>query len=876
MKAYAERILRWYCKPEILEDILGDLDELHLRQRETTSRRRADRRFAWEVCLLFRRSIAKPLPFFDILTELDMLQNYLKIGFRNLLKHKFSTFIHIFGLAIGLAAFLLINRYTSFERSYDTFHTNPDNLYRLTTDNIVNGQLQVRDAMSFAPSGKVLTDDVPEITGYTTTYKLENLIIRKDAVPLEEQMVVAADSNFLRYFHYPLIAGNAETALSQPNSLVLSEEMALKYFGSTDVIGRSLEVLGRFNRSFDVTGVFAEARQNTHYKFNLLISLGSIQDQIENDEWNGFNYYTYLDIQPGADIAALEKKIEPLAEKYIGENSQLYFNLQPVTDIHLHSDFTFEPEIHGSAKAVRFLSIISIFILVIAWVNYINLSTAKAVERAREVGLRKVVGAKKQHLLGQFFLEAVLINLLGAVTALVLVQLALPYFHTLVGKTIVTSAWSDPGLLRQLALFFVIGIFAAGFYPALVLSSFRPLEVLRGRFSKSQKGQLLRKSLVVIQFAASLILIANTLIVYRQVNYLMGRDKGIDIDRVVGISNPRVSQQERDQYRIKYKAFKDELERVPGIAQVGSMSNVPGGGSSDISSNSGGARIVGLTDRVHTTIYINTIDDQATDLLDMDLLYGRSFHEDIKSDTMAVIVNEALLQKLNVPDPSKVINERLMFGENADNDKYPVVGVISNFNRSTLKNHVEPTVFFYRERSSNTLVKLGDTDLSTAMAGIENTWNSFFPNDPFNYTFLDQRFEKLYMEDRKFGWLFANFSILAIFVASMGLFGLSSFLALRRTKEIGVRKVLGASVGSIVLLFFREFLWLVLYAVIIGVPLVYFSMDPWLSGYAYRIDFPWWILVVSALTVTLFAFMTVGYQNFKVAQLNPATSIRDE
>lgn len=876
IKKIAERFFRWYCHPDFYEDIKGDLDELYLREDAQSHRLGPNVWLMIQVVKLFRPSLIRHFSLFPYSNHLDMFKNYLKIAFRNLTKHKAYAAIHIFGLALGLASFLLINEYTSFEKSYDRHYADSDQLYRLTTDNIINGKLVVRDAMSFAPSGKMLMDELPEILSYTVTRQLGSTIFKKDNSLVDEKKVVAADSNFLRLLNYSVLAGQVEELLVEPYTLVLTASKARKYFGDSDPIGKSIEVLGSFNRPFKVVGVIEDVPEHTHYKFDILMSLKSIEDRVQRDAWNGFNYYTYLKLVPGADIAAMTPKLEPLAKQHIGEESNLYFNIQPIEDIHLHSDFTFEPEIHGSAKAVNFLSIISLFILLIAWVNYVNLSTAKAVERAQEVGLRKVVGARKRQLISQFLVESLLINFFGALAALLLAQLLLPHFNFLVGKTVLTSVISNVSFLQKLFAFFLLGTLISGFYPAFVLSSFKPIGVLKGSFSRSKHGTLLRQALVIVQFAASLILITNTIIVYKQVQYMTDRDKGIDIEQVIGFENPSFQRADREQFNSKFTAFKEELQRLPGVEKVGGISNLPGGGSSDVSSSSGGVKIVGKTDIKEGTIYINSIDESLQEALGVSIIAGRNFIREMASDSSAVIVNETFLKRLNISDYESVIDENIQMGRNPENELYRIVGVFKDYNRTTLKNSVEPTLYFRRQIPRTTVVRLERDHPKSAIQAIEKKWSAFFPDAPFAYSFLDSRFEKLYVEDKKFGMLFGNFSILAIIVASLGLLGLASFLAIQRTKEVGVRKVLGATTGSIIMLFFKDFIYLLLIAMVIGLPLVYTSMSGWLSNYAYRIDFPWWAMVLACLVIGLFAFATVGFQTYRVAILNPAKTIRYE
>ncbi|MEL7120114.1 MAG: ABC transporter permease [Bacteroidota bacterium] len=876
IKTWAEHFFRWYCRPEFLEDILGDLDELYLRQLKKTNEAKANRMFAWEIIRLFRPAIIRP----DVLRQSpitrDMLQNFFKIGFRNLWRQPGYTAIHIFGLALGLTAFLFINQYISFEKGYDSFHYHPDRLYRLTTDDYVEGKIQTRDAMSFAPSGKALQNELPEVVNYTTTYKTRRMVLKKGEAPIEENGVIAVDSNFMNLFGYETLKGDPSTMLNEPHTIVLSETMAQKYFGNNDPMGQTIEVLGGFNRPFRVTGIIKDPPQNTHYTFNALVSLKSYQARIERDNWNGFNYYTYLLLAKDTDVTALNAKLPDLSRKFMGDDSRLRFNIQPILDIHLKSDFTYEPEIHGSARAVRFLSIISIFILLIAWVNYINLSTAKAINRAKEVGLRKVVGARKIQLIVQFFVEALLVNFMGALLALILAQILLPYFNGLVGKQVMTHAWTNVSFLSKLGLFFLLGALLTGIYPALVLSSFRPMGVLKGNFGRSKQGTLMRKTLVVVQFAASLILIASTITVYQQIRFMTNSDLGINTDQVLGLRNPGDRGGDEDAYESTYKAFSEELEKLGTVQKVAGISNLPGGGSSDISSAAGGFTILGHTEFIESTIYINSMTDQLPEALNLELIEGRVFDEDMAMDTLSLMVNEAFLELANISDPKSVINDRIRFGRDPENDQWLIAGIVKDYNRSSLKNSVEPTVFFMNETPLNTVVKMEANNMNKGIGEIQQVWSRFFPDSPFTYSFLDQRFEKLYLEDQRFGYIFLNFSILAIFVATIGLFGLASFLSTQRTKEVGVRKVIGASVNQIVMLFFKDFLWLILIAVFIGIPITYFGMSEWLSSYANRINFPWLFLVLAIIAICGIAFITVSYQIWKIARLNPAQTIRYE
>jgi putative ABC transport system permease protein len=874
IKNLADTVFRWFCHPDFYPDIKGDLEELyhdHIDQK----RNLPQLRYFIDVALLFRISLLRPIFKNSIFKETGMFSNYFKISFRNLIKHKGYTAINVIGVAVGLAAFLLINQYIKFERSYDSFHKNPETIYRLTTDQIVDGQLGVRDAMSFNPTGKVVTEEVPEISEYALTYNIGSAIIKKGESIINEESVKMADEHFIDFFGHKVISGDRQTMLKEPNSIVLTKSKAEFYFGDHDVVGNTLHLFSGFDKDFKVTGVIEDVPQNTHFKFDLLISISTIQERLDNEGWRAFNYYTYVRVDDGTDIAELEEKLIPIKDKYMGEESTLFFNLQPIRDIHLNSDMTFEPEVTGSKKSVDFLEVISIFILIIAWVNYINLSTAKAIDRAKEVGLRKVIGAGKRQLRLQFLIEALLINVIGAVVALLIIQLVSPSFNSLVETAILDSVWKDASFLSMLGLFALTGTFISGFYPAIFLSNFKIITVLKGKFRNTKSGVGLRKGLVVLQFATSIVLIACTLIVIRQVDFMRNMDMGMDIDQVVSFRNPRPENGDFESMREKVKAFQQSLIASSSISGIATTTAVPGGESDEIGSASGGVKIVGITDRLDATTYIQTVDEKFFDLLDIQILEGRNFEKDLASDSSAVIVNQAFLDRFNL-SVGGVINEKIQFGRDPENDKYHIIGVIEDLNRTTLKKSTEPTCYFHGPVLQNSLVKLAPQSIEEGLSHIEGIWSQMFPTATLEYTFINERFDRLYKEDRRFGAVFSVFSGFALMVAVLGLFGLISFIASQRTKEVGVRKVLGATEIHIVSLFYREFLILIGIATLIGVPIVFFGMNSWLDNYAYRISFPWQVIVFSLLVVIICSLITVSARVLKVASLNPANTLKYE
>lgn len=805
-----------------------------------------------------------------------MLKNYFKISFRNLIRHKLFSGINILGLSFGLVAFLLINEFVQFEKSYDTHFDNSNHLYRVSTVEEINGVVEAKDAMATYPAGKVFAEEIPEVLNYTVTLKFEELIFRKGESVVHEKKVVSGDSNFLKLFTYEVLQGSVDNMLIEPNSIVLTKSKAHAYFGDQNPLGQSIEILGDFNRHFKVTGVIQDIPDNTHYKFDILVSDKSIQDRFDYNSWNMNNYYLYVQLTPDFDPDLLDEKLRGIMLKYYGENNNSVFDIHPIADIHLKSDFTFEPEIPGNEKAVSFLRIISIFILIIAWVNYINLSTARAVDRAKEVGLRKVIGAYKGQLLFQFLLESLMVNFLAALLAIIISEVSLPFFNQLVGTKITNHVWNYPPFLLKLLLFFVVGTLVSGLYPAFVLSSYRPVTVLKGKYAGSKGGVLFRQGLVVVQFAASIILIAGTFIVSKQVNFMQGKDLGINTDLVIGFPMPSVNEEQYEAHEGTVVSFKDELRNHSAIETVGGTSNLPGGDGSDINTTTGRIRIVGMTDRVQGTTYIQFIDDHFLPAVDMEILAGRNFNREKQSDSSAVLVNEAFLKRFNIYNADSVVNEEIQFGGDESNDKYQIIGIVKDFNRTSLKSSIEPTLYLPWLNPSSTVVEFQAGRYQDGINYLEEIWSKLFPDAPLDYIFLNDRYARLYEQEERFGDVFTTFSALAIIIATLGLFGLSAFIAVRRTKEVGIRKVMGASISGIIGLFYFDFLKLIGIAVLVGVPALFYGMNLWLENYAYRIEFPWIVVIFSLIIVVFFAFLAVGYQTYKVAILDPARTLKYE
>lgn len=810
-----------------------------------------------------------------------MLTNYLKIPIRHLLKNRLYSFINVFGLAIGLCAFLLLHEYAHFERSYDMHLSNYDNIYRLTTDQVIAGEIVVRDAMSFYPAGQTLKNELPEVVNYTSTFKFEPLVVRKPNDQLrQERRVLAVDRHFLKLFDYEILHGDS-SRMAEPNQLILTRSKALAYFGKVNAVNESVVIHSEFERSFNVAAIIEDVPPTTHYKFDLLLSISTIQQRLDNDSWSNYAYYTYLELTPEAQAVENKPMLSALAKKYIGEQTNLTFNLQPLKEVHLASGFTFEPEIPGSAQALRVLSIIAWVILAAAWINYVNLSTANAINRAKEIGLRKVIGSGRTQLIFQFFMEAFLINILAGLLAYVLVQVLAVGFNALAGKEVLGHLLANPRMLAYLISFTLIGTFLSGFYPAVLMSGFRTLTALKGKYKNAKGGIVLRKGLVSFQFITSLILITSTLIVLLQVRYLRTIDKGMNTAQVVGLKLPAQPVGSWKEALNRLSHFSDQIRQYPGVTSTAVTTNMPGGGSSDINT-SGGVRIVGLSEFNEGTFYSMGIDENVLPLLDIRLLFGRNFRKGFASDEGGVLVNESFFDKNGVVANEKMIGQKIMFGRSDTNPQYEIIGIIKDVNRTTSKNEVEPTVYFSDwgygggHGYGSLMVKLDGEHIGETLNQVQQHWSQFFPNEVFNYEFLDDRFATLYEEDKRFGKLTGAFSILAIVITILGLFGLTSFMASQRSKEVGVRKVLGASVKSIIALFYRDVIILLGYAVAIGVPLVWMAMNDWLSQYSKRIDFPWWVALLSVSVLVILSFLTVLIQTHRAATMNPTIALKQE
>ena len=808
-----------------------------------------------------------------------MILYNLRIAFRHLWRHRYTTSINLAGLIVGMTAALLIWQYVSFEKSYDDFHEHGDRIFRVQTDRYDQGQLSTQWAAGAAGAGPILKENFPEIETFVKIYTPGDRVIKYGDAAFRESKVVFAGDAFFTMFSYRLIRGDKNTCLSEPLTACLSESTARKYFGDSDPLGKTLSYDGR--REYKVTGVFEDMPENSHLGYDILLSyvtLPKISWPNGNSEstidWDGF--LTYLLLREGTDAVALEAKFPALIEHKFGammreRDSGMIWILQPLRDIYLNSHYMAEAKPNGDSNAVRFLSIIGGLVLIIAWFNYINLSTARSDLRAREVGVRKVVGSSRASLLRQFLTEAGVLTVGAVAVSLGLTSLLAPSFSQLVGKTIPLTLFSEPKLWIVLVAVFLAGSVLAALYPAVVHSSMKPLTMLKGVTSSSggQRGGWLRKSLVVVQFAASVALIVSTLVVFRQISHMRDAKLGVDVERTVVMNAPRVVD---STYHDRFETFRQELLRIHAVQNITGSTAVPG---SPVNWNAGGIRRWGASETEGEQVRSLAVDFDFIDAYGLDLVAGRGFEKGMHTDSTACIFNERAIQQLRFDSPEQAVGVDIDYW----GDRLTIVGVVKNYHHESPKEAFEPLVIRVLNPEwppQYYSMKLNTERLPQTMASVEALWKDVFPGNPFDYFFLDQHFAMQYAADRRFGLVFGLFAALAIFVSCLGLFALAAHVAERRTKEIGVRKVLGASVQNLVGLMTKDFMWLVLAGILVASPIAWWFMNKWLTGFSDRIAIDIEIFGVAGILAIMIAFTTISYQSIKTALVNPVASLRSE
>jgi len=804
-----------------------------------------------------------------------MFQNNLKLAWRNLLKSKYISAINLTGLVVGMTAALLLWQYVAFEDSYDDFHENADRIVRVHTDRIKDGEVFMQFAAGAAVAGPFMKNNFPEVEDYLKMQMSGGGVFAKGEQDFRENNAVFATANFFKFFSHPLLVGNAEKCLSEPFTACVSASAAKKYFGTENPIGQSLKRNGR--DEFKITGVFADWPENSHMKPEILLSyitFSEVYNPGGESETQFFQdgYYTYLLLKPGTDVKALEAKITPMmAQKAEPDvDKKVAFTLLPLRSVHLNSHYLFEFEANGDAVAVRALLIIGILVLLIAWFNYVNLSTARSETRAREVGVRKVIGSSRGGLIRQFLMEASLLNVMAIGISLVLAQLLLPVFEILVGKQIPFTLFSNPQLWLAIIGVFLMGTLLVGLYPALMLSGFNPSEAL-GASSNRGSGigsGWLRKGLVVAQFATSVMLIVGTMVIFRQLSHLRNVNLGVDINQTLVVKAPSVVD---STFQAKIAVFKNQISQTAAVQGFTASTGVPG----QAAGWTAGIQPWGGDDNSIEGLEVIGFDFDFASQYGLETAAGRLISEKMTSDSSACLLNESGVKRLKFGTPEEAIGKEVNFW----GDKLTVVGVVKNYHQQSPKMAFEPLLFrltpgYFGPQYFS--IKTNTAGISGTLASIEKTYRSTFPGNPFEFFFLDEHFAKQFEEDQRLARLTALFAGLAIFVSCLGLFALAAFVAERRTKEIGIRKVLGASVESLVGLLSKEFILLVGIAIVIATPLAWYAMNAWLQNFEMRIKMDWWMFAVAGFTAVTIAFLTVSFQSVKAALANPVKSLRSE
>lgn len=817
-----------------------------------------------------------------------MLRNYFKIALRNFRKNKLFSILNVTGLAIGMAACLLILQYVSFKLSFDQFHTNADNIFRVVNDRYQNGKLIQHGTITYSGVGKAMNDDFNEVVANTRIVPAGERILIHDDKRLSEEKSLFAENSFFQMFDFPLLSGDASTVLKNPNTVILSEDLARKiydYRGSDfdRFVGRSLKI-SNDSTPYKIEGIAKKVPQNSHLQFELLISYRTlISNGWKEAEYNFTNsdFWHYVALQPGTDHRVFNKKLLAFSNRHFQgskiSGSDETFYLQPLSKAHLYSDFEYEIGNTGNASVVWGLLLIAVFIIIIAWINYINLATARSTERAKEVGIRKVVGGLKQQLIKQFLIESAIVNLLGISLAIGLVFLAQPSFNKLLEHELSLSYLFVKGLSGYSIVLGLIGLaltgmIVSGFYPAFVLSSFKPISVLKGKVSASKKGIQFRRLLVVGQFTATVALIIGSAVVSQQLKYMNKKELGFNMDQLLIVKPPILTQWDST-FIERTNTFKEEIKKIPGVKGTATSWRVPGvelGRAFNV-------RRAGAGDNERHTMRHVGVDYEYMKLYGVKLIAGRDFtsldHHPDFSKLRNTVINESAATLFGFATPQAAIGQTITRGTR----KWEIIGVVGDYHQKSLRYALEPILFVPAYSTNSAIsVKIDPKQITEILSAIKAKYTSFYPGNLFDYYFLDDKFNKQYTNERLFEKVFGIFTALAIFVACLGLFGLTMFATIQRTKEIGVRKVLGASISNIVLLLSKDFIKLVGIACIIAFPVAWWVMSNWLRDFSYRIPISAWIFLAAGGFALLIAVITISFQSIKAALSNPVKTLRTE
>ncbi|MEO5599711.1 MAG: ABC transporter permease [Cyclobacteriaceae bacterium] len=800
-----------------------------------------------------------------------MIQNYFKLAVRNILKYKFFSAINILGMSIGIAACLLIVLYVNDELSYDRFHEEADRIYQVGLHGKIGGQ-DIMTSTTCPPMAEALVKEVP---GVEQAIRIANFwgapSVKNGDKIFTEEKIFFSDSNFFSFFDFKLLEGDPKTALQEPNTVVLTKSIADKYFVNENAIGKLIIIGGE--KTYKVTGITADAPLNSHFIYKILISSSS-GEHLSSGVWLNNYLQTYFMLDKHTPLASVEGKFNDLVTKYVGPEVERFMGVTikqmeeqggaygyyttPLTDIHLKSKSQHDPEPGGNIMYIYFFGGIGIFIILIACINFMNLSTARSAGRAKEVGLRKTLGSLRSQMVGQFLAESTVYSFIAVIIALFLCYLLLPQFNVLSGKQLSMAMFANPVFISAIiGLIFFVGVIA-GSYPAFYLTSFNPVEVLKGKVKAGIKSKGVRSTLVVFQFALSIFLIIFTAVVYQQISFMQDRNLGIDKHNVMILPNAGRLDNNRD-------AFKNALAQQTGILSSSYTNNSFPGVNNTTVFKSGGSE----QDHIMAQYYA---DYDHLDVMKFELKEGRYFSKDFPSDSSGILLNEAAVKEFGFTDP---LQEEIVFNDDGKIERLRIIGVYKDFNFESLKLQVRPLAIRLTDKSYTLMIRYQGNP-QKAVAAVEKLWKQYAPNEPFDYNFLDENFDELFRSEQRMGQLFSVFAALAIFIACLGLFALAAFTAEQRTKEIGIRKAMGATTTGLTLLLSKEFTKLVLIAFTPAAIGAWFVVNSWLRGFAYRIEINPVIFILSGMLAIIVAWLTVSFQSIKAASANPVNSLRYE
>jgi putative ABC transport system permease protein len=802
-----------------------------------------------------------------------MIRNYIKTAYRSLLKNKGFTALNVLGLSVGLATCLLIVFYVIDELSYDKYNTKADRVYRMTIEAKLNGNAGVY-ATSEVTWKNVLQTSFPDVEKVARLIDKNGLFlspqkfyVKKNNGDILEKKIVFSESSLFSVFTLPMIDGSPSTALDEPHTAVITESTAKKYFNKINVVGQTLTI--NDTSTYKITGVIKDIPEQSHFNYDFFLSFSS-RPESKATSWGYSGMHNYLLLKPGTDVRKLEIALTKIDIKsssnpstWTTGDNYLKVTLKPLPDIHLRdADSQYPLAKGGNIQYVYIFSLVAAFILLIACVNFMNLSTARSSNRAKEVGVRKVLGSARKYLVAQFLTESILVTLVSVVIAVFLAWMLLPVFNQMADKQLAiipqTFTWLLPSLL---VIVLVVG-FLAGSYPALYLSAFQPIEVLKGKIAKGFKAGFLRSFLVVFQFSISIFLIIGTLVIYNQLNYIHNKNLGFNRNQVLVVKNTNI-------LGSRARILKNELKQLSGVLNA-TMSSYQPTGDEDLKTGLFPHRKIDIKEDILTEFW--SVDEDYINTMGLKLVNGRNFSKNMLADTAAMIVNEAFIRKLAQKDPLNKDIYRYSYGL----QQYHIIGVVKDFNFASLKDNITPLAMVYDVDNGAISVKLQTTNLTGLMTQIKGRWRDLSPNQPFTYSFMDQDFDATYRVEERFGTMFISFSTLAIVIACLGLFGLAAYAAEQRNKEIGIRKVLGASISGIVGMLSMDFIKLVLISIVIATPIAWWAMNKWLQDFAYRVHIQWYILAIAGTIAVLIAFITISFQSIKAALSNPVNSLRSE